>query len=60
MKAILHIPDTEKAAQELGKKVAVVHAQTVLEQIKAVSCPTEQKIKLMDAVSLLCKKEDGS
>lgn len=59
MKVVLHIPDTEESARELSKKVAAVHAQTVLEQIKATPCPAEQKTKLLDTIKQLRQKEDG-
>lgn len=59
MKVVLHTPDTKEATQELSKKVAAVHAQTVLEQIKATPCPAEQKTKLFDVIKQLRKKEDG-
>ena len=39
----MHYPTTPEKQEELSKKVAAVHAQTVMEQIKALPCPVEQK-----------------
>ena len=42
MGVIMHYPTTPEKQEELSKKVAAVHAQTVMEQIKAMPCPVEQ------------------
>jgi len=47
---IIHYPEDKKAQQDLARKVADVHAQTVIEKIRSMSYPTEQKIKLIDAI----------
>lgn len=43
-------PETEEAGRELAKRVAMVHAQTVMEKVGALSCPAEQKARLVEAV----------
>ena len=42
--------------RELAKRVAVVHAQTVMEKLAALSCPVEQKVQLIDAIIEKCKE----
>ena len=49
MGVIMHYPTTPEKQEELSKKVAAVHAQTVMEQIKAMPCPVEQKAELIEA-----------
>lgn len=44
---IVHYPKDIEAQQELDKKAAIVHAQTVLEKIKASPYPAEQKTQLI-------------
>ena len=50
MGVIMHYPTTPEKQEELSKKVAAVHAQTVMEQIKAMPCPVEQKAELIEAI----------
>lgn len=45
--------------RELSKRVATVHAQVVMEKIKALNCPLEQKVALLDAIIGYIEKEDG-
>ncbi len=47
---IIHYPKDKEAQQELAKKVADVHAQTVIERLKAMSYPVDQKARLIDTV----------
>lgn len=50
MALVIHRPADEKGREALAKKVASVHAQAVVERVKAMSCSPEQKVKLMEAV----------
>lgn len=36
--------------RELAKQIALVHAQTVMEKIRMLSCPLAQKLQLIDVV----------
>lgn len=36
--------------RELARRVAVVHAQSVVQKVKSLSCPFEQKVALIEAV----------
>ncbi|MGN0268937.1 MAG: hypothetical protein ACI4D7_14825 [Lachnospiraceae bacterium] len=47
---IVHYPKTEAEKRELAKRVAGVHASLVYQYIQKLSCPSEQKVQLLDAV----------
>ena len=53
---IIHYPREGRSQQELEKKVADVHARTVIEKVRSMSCPTEQKARLIDAVKAYIQK----
>lgn len=36
--------------RELARRVAVVHAQTIMEKLATLSCPLDQKLQLIDAI----------
>ena len=57
---IMHYPKSIEMQQELAKKVAAVHAQTVIEKIKSMPCPIEQKEALIDAIKEVHQNEDGA
>lgn len=50
MEIIVHAPDTEEMRQELARRTARIHAQTVMENLRMLSCPVEQKVQLMNAI----------
>lgn len=56
----MHYPTTPEKQEELSKKVAAVHAQTVMEQIKAMTCPVEQKAELIEAIKRIHQQRDGA
>ena len=60
MGIIIYHPETPEAQKELAKRVAQVHAQTVVERIKSLSCPTEQKAELINAIKRIHKQEAGA
>ena len=47
---IIHYPKTEEGKQELARRVATVHAESVIAKINRLNCPTKQKLELVDAV----------
>lgn len=49
-RVIMHYPESEEMKRELAKRVAAVHAQTVMEKLSTLSCPVEQKAQLLDAI----------
>ena len=60
MNIILHKPKKSEKQLELDKKVATVHMQAVIDYVKSMSCPSTQKIELIEIVSVLHKKENGA
>ena len=54
---IVHYPTTEEGWRELRKRMAIVHADAVLNSVQILNCPTWQKIKLIDAIIEDAKKE---
>ena len=54
---IVHYPKTEEGWRELRKRMAIVHADAVLNSVQKLNCPTWQKIKLKDAIIEDAKKE---
>ena len=56
VKVIVYHPKTEEGKEELAKRVADVHAASVIQRLKALNCPTHQKQELLDAVIETVKK----
>ncbi len=54
---IMYYPKAPEQQEELAKRVAQIHAQTVIEQVKALSCPVEQKVKLINEIRRIHKVE---
>ena len=59
MGVIMYYPATPEKQEELSQKVAAVHAQTVMERIKSMSCPVEQKAELIEAIKRIHQQRDG-
>lgn len=56
----MHYPASSEKQRELAKKVAAVHAQTVMEMLKSMSFPVEQKAAMIEAIREIHKKEDSA
>jgi hypothetical protein len=56
---IVHVPKTEEGKRDLAAHVAGVHADMVMQYIKTLSCPSEQKKSLMDSVIETAAKEEA-
>lgn len=54
---IVHYPKSIEKREELAKQVASVHAQTVIEYLKSMTCPAEQKSKLIESAKKVHKDE---
>ena len=54
---IVHYPKSQKGQRELRRRVAIVHADAVLNSINKLKCPQDQKIKLLDAIIADVKKD---
>lgn len=47
MNVIIHYPESEDGMKVLQDKVSVVHSEYVLKYIQNMTCPKEQKLKLI-------------
>lgn len=50
MNVIIHYPTSAEGKQALAEKAAAIHAQTVVENLQIMPCPTEQKKALVDEI----------
>ncbi len=44
------MPKTPEKQQELARRVANVHAESVLNKLKELKCPKKQKLELLDEI----------
>ena len=51
MKIIVHYPETPEKQAQFDARVAKFHAEYVGQYIEKLNCPTDQKLKLLDAVA---------
>ena len=51
MKIVVYGKGTQEKQAELNARVARVHAEYVARYIEKLNCPTEQKLRLLDAVA---------
>ncbi len=51
IKIIVHYPETPEKQAQFDARVAKFHAEYVAQYIEKLNCPTEQKLKLLDAVA---------
>ncbi len=54
---ILHLPQTEEAQKQLAQQLAELHAKFVVRKIETLTCPTKQKLELLQAVIDVENKE---
>ena len=47
---IVHSPKTDAGKEELARRVATVHAESVIAKINRLNCPSKQKLELVEAV----------
>lgn len=47
---IVYRPRTEQEQTELARRIAGIHAETVLRQVQELSCPAEQKRELLEGI----------
>ena len=51
LKIIVHYPKTREKQDLFDIRVAKFHSEYVAQYIEKLNCPTEQKLKLLDAVA---------
>ena len=54
---IVYYPKSEDGKKLLAQRVAQVHADSVIDKIKRLNCPSERKTELLNAVLNIAKKE---
>ena len=57
MEIIVHYPETPEKQAQFDACVAKFHAEYVAQYIEKLNCPTEQKLKLIDAIAETIMKE---
>ena len=57
---ILHLPSSQEGKNELAQRIASVHADAVLHQIKKMDCPSSQKTELLDSIILEAKRKSAA
>ena len=50
MEVTVHYPTSKTTMAILQKKLAIVHAQSVLRYIQNLTCPKEQKLGMIDSI----------
>lgn len=50
IKIIIYPPSDDEGQKKLEKKAATFHAQIVVDRIKGLSCPKEQKVELIERI----------
>ena len=56
---ILHRPETAEAQAELARRVAVIHANAVIRQLKSLNCPAARKLELLETVAANAKRTES-
>ena len=57
---IIYYPQSEEGKKLLAQRVAEVHADSVIDRIKRLTCPSNQKTELFNAVLNTAKNENSS
>ena len=57
---IVYYPKSEVGKKLLAQHVAQVHADSVMDRIKRLNCPANQKTELLNAVLNTAKNEESS
>lgn len=60
IRIIVHYPAKYEAQRELENQVARVHADFVLSKVKSLSCPSAQKLALIDSIIESCSRNTDS
>ena len=50
MNVFVHYPETAATKAELQKRIADVHAAAVVRSIRKLTCPSGQKLKLINSI----------
>lgn len=50
MNMIVYNPQTEEDEKELGRRAAIIHNQVLMQSVRLLHCPNDQKKALLDAI----------
>ncbi|GLB29512.1 hypothetical protein LAD12857_14350 [Lacrimispora amygdalina] len=50
MNMIVYNPQTEEDKKELGRRAAVIHNQVLMQTVRLLHCPNDQKKALLNAI----------
>lgn len=56
---IIYYPKSEEGKKQLAQRVAQIHADSVIDRIKRLNCPSDQKTELLNAVLNTPKNEES-
>ena len=56
---IVYYPKSEEGKKLLAQRMAQVHADSVIDRIKRLNCPSERKTELLNAVLSTAKNEES-
>ena len=56
---IVYYPKSTEGKKLLTQRVAQVHADSVIDKIKRLNCPSDQKTELLNAVLNTAKNEES-
>lgn len=56
---IVYYPKSEEGKKLLAQRVSQVHADSVIDKIKRLNCPSERKTELLNAVLSTAKNEES-
>ena len=56
---IVYYPKSEDGKKLLAQRMAQVHADSVIDRIKRLNCPSERKTELLNAVLSTAKNEES-
>lgn len=56
---IVYYPKSSEGKKLLAQRVAQVHADSIIDKIKRLNCPSNQKTELLNAVLSTAKNEES-
>lgn len=57
---IVYLPQSDKGKQDLARRVATVHADSVDNKLRKINCPNKQKVELLDEIINSSKKKTST
>jgi hypothetical protein len=50
LKVVVNYPATDKGVEELKRSISLLHAQSIMEKLQSLNCPTKLKLQILDEV----------